>query len=78
MENFTLMFGDNEDTWSGGDFDTLEQASEVGKGFDRGYATGYQIYDDNGDIVEEDYIEDDDDVAEEDYFGCFDESEGED
>lgn len=57
MENFTLIFGDNEDTWSGGNFNTLEQASKTGHTFDGGYATGYQIYDEDGNIVEEDYID---------------------
>jgi hypothetical protein len=57
MKNFILMFGDNEETWNGGEFDTLVQASEVGHAFDGGYATGYQIYDEDGNIVEEDYID---------------------
>lgn len=57
MKNFILIFGDTEDTWNGGEFDTLVQASKAGHTFDNGYATGYQIYDEAGNIVEEDYID---------------------
>jgi hypothetical protein len=56
---FYIMFGDTVDTWSGGEYDTAEEAIEFAKeALEDGSATGYQVLDNNGEIVDEYYLED--------------------
>lgn len=63
---FYVMFGDMDDTWSGGTFDTFKQALIAAEdALDDGVATGYQIFDDNDDLVEEYYLEDEEEEDEE-------------